>query len=203
MRIIHISDTHNRHRVLHDLPAADIIVHSGDISMEGTGKEVDDFIEWFAELDYEHKIFIAGNHDEYLFDKKPAVIQRYLPANCHYLCHSGVVIKGIKFWGEPIFFSDVIEGRFDQLLAQIPQDTDILISHRPPCGILDNAENSYVCSDLLQVVLKITPRYHLFGHIHAAYGIEKRGATTFVNAALANEHNELVRKPFVFDFYDC
>ena len=119
MRLLHISDTHNLHRALHNLPAADIIVHSGDISMAGTGKEVNDFVEWFAKLDYAHKIFIAGN--------------------------------------------------------------------------------TYGCADLLLAVLKIAPRYHLFGHIHAAYGIEKWGTTTFVNAALVNEHYEMDRKAFVFD----
>ena len=57
MTILHLSDTHNLHRQLNNLPAADIIVHSGDISYAGTGKEVVDFIEWFGALDYQYKIF--------------------------------------------------------------------------------------------------------------------------------------------------
>ena len=199
MRILHLSDTHNGHRLLHDLPAADIIVHSGDVSMAGTGKEVNDFIEWFAGFDYGHKIFIAGNHDDCLYDKKPEIIQRFLPANCHYLYHSGVEINGIKFWGVPLFVSDDVEGRFPQIMAQIPRETDVLISHRPPYGILDRSGNTYGCSDLLLAVLKTSPRYHLFGHIHAAYGCERWNATTFVNASLVNEQYELVREPFVFD----
>jgi len=95
--------------------------------------------------------------------------------------------------------SDDVEGRFPQIMAQIPQDTDILISHRPPYGILDTIDNTYGCPDLLLAALKISPCYHLFGHIHAAYGSEKFGATTFVNASLANENYELVREPFVFE----
>jgi 3',5'-cyclic AMP phosphodiesterase CpdA len=97
MRLLHLSDTHNCHHSLPQLPAADLIIHSGDLSMAGTGKEVNDFVEWFGGLNYKHKIFIAGNHDYCLDGKNPTEIQRFLPANCHYLCHSGVEINGVKF----------------------------------------------------------------------------------------------------------
>ena len=200
MRILHLSDTHNHHHLLHNLPAADIIVHSGDLSMAGTGGEVDDFVKWFAQLDYPHKIFIAGNHDDCLCGKNREIIQRFLPSNCHYLCYSGVEINGIKFWGVPFFMLDDVEGRFPQIMAQIPPDTDVLISHRPPYGILDAIGNIYGCPDLLLAVQRTSPRYHLFGHIHAAYGIKEKGETTFVNAALANDHYELVREPVCFNF---
>ena len=199
MRILHLSDTHSCHHTLRNLPDADIIIHSGDLSLAGTGKEVNDFVEWFVRLDYKHKIFIAGNHDDCLDGKNPEIIQRFLPSNCHYLCHSGVKIGGLNFWGVPLFLSDDIEGRFPQIMAKIPQDTDILISHRPPYGILDNAGYAFGCSDLLQAVLKISPRYHLFGHIHYAYGMEKLEETTFVNASLVNEKYELVKEPFVLE----
>jgi predicted phosphodiesterase len=69
MRILHLSDTHNQHRELQKLPCADVIVHSGDMSMIGTGNEIVDFVEWFGALDYRYKIFIAGNHD-YCLERK-------------------------------------------------------------------------------------------------------------------------------------
>ena len=69
MRILHLSDTHNFHRQLGNLSAADIIVHSGDVSMAGAANEVMDFIDWFIDLDYKYKIFIAGNHDDCLDGK--------------------------------------------------------------------------------------------------------------------------------------
>jgi Icc-related predicted phosphoesterase len=200
MRIVHISDTHNAHHSLHDLPAADIIIHSGDFSMAGTGKEVVDFVEWFGGLDYQYKIFVAGNHDDCLSGKKPETIQRFLPAGCHYLCYSGIEIEGVKFYGVPFFWKDDVNGRIPQIMAQIPANTDILITHRPPYGILDRTNNwAFGCPDLLQAVLKISPRYHLFGHIHGAFGVDKFLETTFVNASLANEKYELVNSPFVFD----
>ena len=39
MRILHISDTHGCHRRMHDLPPADIVVHSGDFTMNGSEQE--------------------------------------------------------------------------------------------------------------------------------------------------------------------
>jgi Icc-related predicted phosphoesterase len=200
MRILHISDTHNLHRQLTHLPAADIVIHSGDISYAGTGGEVMDFIEWFGALGYEYSIFIAGNHDYCLDGKKQDVIQSFLPENCFYLCHTGVEIGGVKFWGLPFFFSEDVSGEYLSRIAQIPADTDVLISHRPPFGLLDSAgQITYGCPDLLQRVLAIRPRYHFFGHIHAAYGIVESGDTTFANAALVDKDYQLVNKPFVFD----
>lgn len=50
MKILHISDTHNRHHLLTNLPMADIIVHCGDFTDMGTEKEVLDFLNWFITL---------------------------------------------------------------------------------------------------------------------------------------------------------
>lgn len=68
MKILQISDTHNRHQLLAHLPIADVIVHCGDFTEYGTEKEVLDFLNWFIELPYRHKIFVTGNHDLCLWD---------------------------------------------------------------------------------------------------------------------------------------
>lgn len=115
MKILHISDTHNHHRQLQDLPAADVIVHSGDFTMVGTEAEVIDFMEWFCALPYKHKVFIAGNHDDCLFG---ADING-LPENCHYLYGNGVTIEGIKFFGIPMFVEDDISGNYTKMLENI------------------------------------------------------------------------------------
>ena len=65
MRILHISDTHSKHRELPPLPNADIIIHSGDFTFAGSENEAYDFIKWFCDLPFQHKIFIAGNHDRF------------------------------------------------------------------------------------------------------------------------------------------
>jgi len=63
MKILHLSDTHGLHRRIKDMPEADVIIHSGDISNIGTEEEVLDFLNWFIDLPYSHKIFVTGNHD--------------------------------------------------------------------------------------------------------------------------------------------
>ena len=163
MKILHISDTHSHHRQLQDLPAADVLVHSGDFTMAGTEAEVIDFMEWFCALPYKHKVFIAGNHDDCLFG---ADING-LPENCHYLYGNGVTIEGIKFFGIPMFVEDDISGNYTKMLENIPSNTDVLITHQPPYLIMDESAGlHYGSRTLLDAVKRIKPEAHLFGHIH-------------------------------------
>lgn len=194
MKILHISDTHNMHHQLQNLPEADIIIHSGDVSFSGAENEVLDFVGWFEKLPYKYKIFIAGNHDDCLFGES---IESLLD-NCFYLCHSEAVIKGVKFYGLPLFMGEVLLGEYDKNILKIPQDTNVLISHQPPYSILDYSANiKHGDRNLLHIVLKTQPKYHLFGHIHGAYGIEKSEHTTFVNATILSENYELINEPIL------
>ena len=198
MRIVHLSDTHNQHRQLHDLPEADVIVHSGDAAGLGN-KDISDFFVWFCALHYKYKIFVKGNHDSRLQTNN--FIQSYFPSNFFFLYNSGVTINGVKFWGlsNSYFSKNEKKECFPKMFAKIPSDIDILITHRPPYGILDKSYKSLGCIYLRQAVLKSSPRYHLFGHVHEAYGIEKVNETTFVNASLVNEKDELTNKHVVLD----
>ena len=163
MKILHISDTHGKHHQLKDLPEADVIVHTGDITEEGTEEEVKDFIEWFCSLPYKHKIFIAGNHDDCLYG---ANIEG-LPDNVHYLCNDGITIDGIKFYGVPMFLHDDLDGNLPELFGRIPDDTDVLLTHQPPLGILDEQNGiNYGDYTLYKRVMDIRPKCHLFGHLH-------------------------------------
>ena len=163
MKILHISDTHGKHQILKDLPNADVIVHTGDITEDGTEEEVKDFIEWFSGLSYAHKIFIAGNHDNCLYG---ANIEG-LPDNVHYLCNDSITIDGIKFYGVPMFLQDDLDGNFLELFGRIPADTDVLLTHQPPLGILDEQDGiNYGDYTLYKRVMDVRPKYHLFGHLH-------------------------------------
>ncbi len=185
MKILHISDTHGKHRDLTDLPEADIIVHTGDFTEDGTEEEVKDFVEWFGGLPYSHKIFIAGNHDLCLYG---ANIEG-LPDNVHYLCNNSVTINGIKFYGVPMFVEDDLEGNFPELFSRIPDDTDVLLTHQPPLGILDEQDGiNYGDYSLYKRVMEVKPKYHLFGHLHhveEVYMVFRR--VRFSNAARRRE----------------
>lgn len=183
MRVLHISDTHGAHRRLGKLPAADVVVHSGDFTMAGSEAEAIDFLNWFCDLPHRHKIFICGNHDECLYKASIDGLER----NVHYLCNSGVAIEGIKFYGVPMFMADCITEQQHRHYAAIPDDTDVLITHTPPYGILDFDDNiHYGSKELLQRVSEVSPRLHLFGHIHRQHGMTDNGVTHFSNGAVMN-----------------
>ena len=68
----------------------------------------------------------------------------------------------------------------------IPANTDILITHGPPYGILDKNRVGFsaVCQSLKRAVKRIQPKLHVFGHIHEAGGMVEMEGTTFVNACV-------------------
>lgn len=199
MKILHLSDTHGLHRQLKNLPEADIAVHSGDFTMAGSEAEAIDFMNWFCDLPYNHKIFICGNHDECLYG---ASIDG-LDNNTHYLCNSGIIINGIKFYGVPMFMSDCVTDRQLRHYDNIPSDTDILITHSPPYGILDFDDNiNYGSEKLLMKINSINPRIHFFGHIHRDHGTTEIGSTIFSNGAIMNEDYSNLQQPILINLND-
>lgn len=184
MKILHLSDTHGCHRRLRDLPEADVVVHSGDFTMNGSEAEAIDFMNWLCDLPYRHKIFICGNHDDCIYG---ANIDG-LDDNVHYLCNSGIEIDGIKFYGVPMFMWDCVTDRQSRNYATIPTDTDILITHSPAYGILDFDDNINYGSEEILERLTYLPnlKAHLFGHIHSQYGIVSQNGITFSNGAIMN-----------------
>src|SRR5690625_6348978 len=153
MRILHLSDTHNQHNFLNDFPSEHLIIHSGVFSVAGTASEFRVFLKWFLDLNYQYKIFIGGNHDSFLEENSQKEIQSILPKNCHYLCHSGVTIENIKFWGVPMFVSEDLDGSYFEQIKKIPADIDVLVSHHPPLGILDlDGKINFGCSELLHII---------------------------------------------------
>jgi Icc-related predicted phosphoesterase len=196
MTITVISDTHGLHRRIRNIPSADMLVHAGDVSNYGEEHQVLDFLDWFSNQPHPYKIFIAGNHDFFFEQENEKYIQKNIPANIIYLNDSGCEVEGIKIYGSPIT-PEFMDWAFNRKRGKdikkhwdkIPSDTNILITHGPPFGILDTNKNQHKtgCEDLLKTVQKIKPKYHLFGHIHEAYGIKSVGITTFVNASILDE----------------
>lgn len=85
----------------------------------------------------------------------------------------------------------------------IPEDTDILITHGPPMGILDRVErdNQNVgCELLLEKIQEIKPKINVFGHIHEGYGYISNGNTHFINASVLDGRYVLNNKPITIDW---
>jgi Icc-related predicted phosphoesterase len=161
-RIICVSDTHGQHAGL-PLPDGDILIHAGDFMTYGNSP---------------HKIVIAGNHDR-LFESHP-IPARALITNAIYLKDSGVEVEGLKFWGSPVqppfnnWAFNVQRGApIRKHWDKIPMGTDVLATHGPPFGILDQSRpmtDHLGCEELAEVVEKVAPRLHFFGHIHGGHG---------------------------------
>lgn len=123
-----------------------------------------------------------------------------LPNDVYYLYCSGVVVGDLLFYGIPMFMQDCIDGQYDKRLTDIPEGVDVLITHSPPFGVLDFSDQEprrihYGDTILMQKVLELKPRCHLFGHNHSAYGVDVRCGITFSNAAVLDNNYDLVRAP--------
>lgn len=212
MKIVLISDTHGDHRKL-ELPAADTIVHAGDLSAHGDPEEVREFIKWFDQLDYANKLLIAGNHDWYMESHSDLIAEELARSSIHYLNDSGVVIQDIRFWGSPItpvFFDWAFQRQQGDEIAEhwalIPKDTQILITHGPPYGIMDlvpeqDGSLSHAgCHRLLQRVQDLQPDLHIFGHIHEGFGELELAGTRFLNVCSMNSNYQIHNPPVVVEY---
>ena len=194
MRILRISDTHGQHRAFDQLPEADIIVHSGDFTFSGTENEAFDFINWFCDLPFRYKIFIAGNHDDCMYGAEGI---EGLPENVYYLCNSGVEIEGLHFYGIPMFMQDFMDGVYPIFYKNIPENTDVLITHQPPRGVFDSCNNKsgtirYGDADLMDRVRELHLKTHLFGHQHECNGMVERNGVIFSNAAVLDNKYKVI-----------
>lgn len=192
MRIVTLSDTHGYHyyigKTSPSLPEGDVIVHAGDFTGRGKLYEMIEFAKWFGGLDYERAICIAGNHDEVAENMGyEATKDLFWEHGVIYLCDSECIIEGIKFYGTPYVpefcgwsFMEY-EYQLEKRYAKILRDTDVLITHGPAWGILDNQAYDLDFKNtgeiirtgskaLLPYVNYIDLSAHIFGHIHEGRG---------------------------------
>jgi Icc-related predicted phosphoesterase len=204
VKLVLISDTHQRHRRL-SVPYGDVLIHAGDFTNRGEEAEVIEFDHWLMEQPHKHKLVIPGNHDR-MFQSAPLAAIRLITA-ATLLNENGVVIEGKKFWGSPWtpFFRDwafnyhAPDG--PSRWAKIPDQLDVLITHGPPLGILDFIPDGRVyagCPELRKRVIEVKPKLHVFGHIHESGGSIVTNPTVFVNASMAGHNMKMDRKPIIF-----
>lgn len=188
LKIWHISDTHTYHELLKVPDGIDMVIFSGDCSNPRdpymNEPEVREFLHWFKQLPIDHKVMIAGNHDSSI---EKGLLDRFMFHGIHYLENDWITIEGIKIWGSPYtptfgnwcFMKS--RHKIGQVWEHIPDDTDIIVVHGPPKGILDltydRANNFEMCgcNFLRKRVDEIKPKLVLFGHIHNNKNIVNAG----------------------------
>ena len=212
-KIVCLSDTHNCNEQI-AVPDGDILIHAGDATIRGTQNEVEEFLSWFSQLPHRHKIFVAGNHD-WLYETNNH-FARLLTAKfkIEYLQDSFVEIENLKIYGspwQPRFFDWAFNLMRGTELAEkwkmIPDDTDVLITHGPPNGILDEVPRKYWientgCEELRRKVENLAKKnlkLHIFGHIHCGYGQTEKLGVKFVNASNCDEAYEPTQPPIVLE----
>ncbi|KAJ5534774.1 hypothetical protein N7527_001028 [Penicillium freii] len=64
-RFVCVSDTHGYtpSEVGFKLPAGDVLIHAGDLTNNGSLKELRKTMDWICKADFEIKIIVGGNHD--------------------------------------------------------------------------------------------------------------------------------------------
>jgi Icc-related predicted phosphoesterase len=200
LKLVHISDTHNN---IFPVPSGDILVHSGDFSNNGTVEETIEFIGFMNSLNHKYKILVLGNHErgwdnglgkglkERPNNNKIKDLDLLLKGTGIILLHdNSVTIEGIKFYGMP--WNNLTKSAFGlpkkdlkTVWENIPVDTQVLVTHIPPYGILDsNNGNHNGSKKLYERVKKLGIPIHLFGHIHEQSNFLIKDNTLFSNAAL-------------------
>jgi predicted phosphodiesterase len=179
LRILVISDTHDRHHLLEDLPECDILIHSGDILMtsrvftkEYSMQKYKSFVKWLKSQKATYKIVIGGNHDNCLEQLSQKELQSLFPANegIYYLCNESINFQGLSIFATPYssgaspnkaFQSDSFKEETKNKLKSLLNPVDILITHGE-------------CSDFRELLPQFSPTVmHISGHCHVYHGVHE------------------------------
>lgn len=211
MKITIISDTHLQCQGMR-FPDADVLIHAGDHTMRGSMGELDAAGQWLAGFrgTYRHIIAIPGNHDFEVQAHPTFWVHRWRDQyGIELLIDRAITYDGVTFYGSPWqpWFHDyaynlpLLEPETAVAIwARIPDDTNVLITHGPPRGILDQTfggwDTRVGCPHLLERVRQLKHlSLHAFGHIHEANGIEEHDGVLFVNAATCDRRRYSPQQP--------
>jgi len=203
------------------VPGGDVLIFCGDMCTTGTIGQAIKTSHFLNKLPHKHKIIVAGNHDFPFAQMDPHVI---VPRGVSYLCDTSMRVRVpdtdilLKIHGMPwtpefynwAFMMPRNSEQMSRRVDEIPDNVDILITHGPPYGILDEAP-TYIkrepigmshegCMLLRDRVLKIQPKLHVFGHIHNRYGSVTINDVLFVNAALCDDQHVVMHNPVIVDY---
>lgn len=179
--VVCVSSTHNSQP---RIPPGDILIHAGDLTQGGTAAELQTQLQWLNAQPHAHKLVIAGNHDTVLDPLKAADCgfssqdrESLQWGSLVYLQHSSCSVE-VRGWTLSVFghpstrkngnWAFQYERGLDLFHNQIPEHTDILVTHSPPQFHLDIA--GWGEGFLLKELERMRPKLHVFRHIHGGYG---------------------------------
>lgn len=174
VRIAAIADTHGQE---FSRPPAEIFIHAGDMTAWGEWSETAVAGRNLGQEPYQAVLLVPGNHDNAFEEYPTAEAFPFLP-NTHLLIDKAWEYRGLLFYGSPWtpFFEGLnprwsafmdTEEELRRRFLNMPQEMDVLITHGPPKGILDNDSGSVA---LREAIEKRLIRKHIFGHLHERGG---------------------------------
>lgn len=221
MKIWFFSDTHGQHHKLLS-PFVDVAICCGDEANSRdpaiNASESFTFFQWYSRLTHiPTKIFVPGNHS--------VAIERGwvdVPRDISMLVNQSLTLaNGMVVYGSPYtpeFGKSWAymrkRSKLHDVWSLVPDNTDILVTHGPPLGVLDLAWDyddhhpvQTGCRSLLKRVLQVQPKIHAFGHIHRDDDFLNAGTRTlpgcktqFINCAVTGHHKgEIVQHGLVVE----
>ncbi|XP_071156969.1 metallophosphoesterase MPPED2-like [Mytilus edulis] len=164
---------------------------------------------WNDEERMEQSFNLTMQTVKHVLEEENVFTIKGLLSNCIYLEDSLVNVCGLHIYGSPWIpeycnsaFNLKRGGELLQKWNNIPDKTDIIVSHGPPLGYGDlTISKTHVgCLELLNTVQRrVKPKYHVFGHVREGYGIISDGFTTFVNSSTCTFSYTPSNAPVVFD----
>jgi hypothetical protein len=214
--------------LLDEWPAADLFIHAGNLTQHGTKEELQSAIEWLISLPYAHKVVIAGNHDIGLDksctyrsslgpssgtyampEETDALIDSMSQGGITYLSPETPSVEisvrecNVRIYGLP--YSPLSPGpsafmrsRSEDTWENVNGNYDILVSHSPPKGHLDQTRflDHIGCTHFLAAIKRLRPRATIFGQVYESRGKETRiwghgRCTTLYNVSIMNRDKTL------------
>ena len=219
MKIIAMSDFHGD--LIENIESCDVVCICGDFlpleiqrdSQKSLKWLKNDFLPWCQSLECNYVLIVSGNHD-FIFDEK-----LHKNSTWDKLCklfnnfdkvkwidNKEIIIDNIKFYGCPYTIGPTGWANYcpDQLhpYEDIPKDTDILLVHQPPIGMVGtvnqlDAINYMTCYGSFSMMNKLLMpecniKYLFCGHIHTGLHSEELiGNTKCYNVSLKDENYKL------------
>lgn len=212
MRVCATSDLHG---YLPEGIQCDLLLIAGDIcpafdhSLPVQRKWLQDtFNPWLNSINAE-KVMIWGNHDFIGETDHVPNIDATILTNESYN-YQGVNIFGTPY--TPWFYNWAFNSKKEHILdgteqdlvdmyKEFPSDIDIMVSHGPPKGYMDECRGGNVGSlALRRYIDRVQPKYVVCGHIHEAAGSCRAGLTQVINCSYVDHKYKPKRSLFYFDF---
>jgi Icc-related predicted phosphoesterase len=202
----------DQHMYLPEIDECDLLVIAGDIcnfwALQNPEMQVPWFEvavkPWLESVPAKEIVFVPGNHD-LIFNYVPK--NRWPDLRWRMLIDEELTLETeggpLKVYGTPwtrragdlAFNKDPVLMR--EVAKKIPRDTDILICHQQPIGLLGG--NKQGCPFIAHEIEQVKPKLVVCGHAHGCYGLYKQPyGGLIVNAAITNE---LKRAPIRLDYW--